>query len=136
MAKNHKKEYSIEDYGILFLSPILSLVSGYMYLVTRTDRYAFGSLIGEHVSNFFGTALAMYLVTAITTAIEKNSQSETLKKMSVYMQIICAISLIGLNINFEVWKGNNQMVGDMTSALIALSVIWINTRYALDELSN
>lgn len=135
MAKKRSKEYSLEDYGFLFLSPILSLVSGYMYMVTRTDRYAFGSLIGEHVSNFFGTALAMYLCTAFTTGIEKSTEIESVKKLAIFMQVMCAIALIGINLNFEVWEGNDQLVGDMAAALLALAVTWTNTRYSFGQIS-
>lgn len=135
MSRRGSKEYSIKDYGIHFLSPILALVSGYMYQITRTDRYVFGHLIGDHVSNFFGTALVMYLVTAITTGVEKNTDIESVKKLAIFMQVTCAIALIGINLNLEVWEGNEQMVGDLTAAFIALAVVWINTRNSYNELS-
>jgi hypothetical protein len=135
MARRRSKEYSIEDHLGLFLSPILTAVSGYMYWVTRDDRHAFGPVIGEHVSNFFGTALAMYLATALTTAIEKNTEFASVKKLSFFMQVVCAIALVSINLHFEVWEGNDQMIGDLTSAIMALAVIWVNTRYSFDEMA-
>ncbi|MDH5533582.1 MAG: hypothetical protein OEX81_04105 [Candidatus Pacebacteria bacterium] len=135
MAKRRSKEYSLIDYTNLYLSPLISAISGYMYWVTRENRYAFGPLIGEHVSNFFGTALAMYLATALTTGLEKNTELESVKKLAVFMQVSCAVALVGINLHFEVWEGNDQMVGDMAAAIIALAVTWINTRYSFDELS-
>jgi hypothetical protein len=135
MAKRRSKEYSVLDYTNLYLSPLISLVSGYMYWVTRENRHAFGPLIGEHVSNFFGTALSMYLATALTTAVEKNTELETVKKLAVFMQITCAVALVGLNLSFEAYEGNTQFTGDMLAALVAIAVTWVNTRHSFDELS-
>lgn len=136
MSKKFRKESTLEYNVGIFLSPLISVVSGYMYWVTRTDRYAFGNLIGEHVSNFFGTALAMYLATALTTALEKNTEFESVKKLAQFIQVTCAVALIGINLHFEVWDGNDQMVGDLVSAIIALAITWANTRYAFSELSS
>lgn len=135
MSKRRSKEYTLIDYSYLFLSPLISVISGYMYWVTRENRYAFGSLIGEHVSNFFGTALAMYLVTALTTGVEKNTEFEAVKSLSIFMQVVCAIALLGINLQFEAYEGNSQFHGDMLAAILALAITWINTRYSFNELS-
>jgi len=134
MAKRSSKEYSISDYLTLLLSPSLSLISGYIYLLTRVDRDMFGLFIGDHISNFFGTALAMYLATAMTSAIEKNVELDMVKNLAVFMQVTCAVALIWININFEVWEGNPQMAGDMMAAIVALAVTWVNTRYSFGKL--
>lgn len=135
MPRRNHKENSLEHNLGLFLSPLIVTLSWYMYEVTRTDRYAFGELIGEHVSNFFGTALAMYLATALTTSIEKNTEFESVKKLSQFIQVICAVVLIGINLHFEMWEGNDQMVGDLTASALALAITWINTRYSFNEMS-
>jgi hypothetical protein len=135
MARRRSKEYSLINYTNLFLSPLISAISGYMYLITREDRYAFGPLIGEHVSNFFGTALAMYFATALTTGLEKNTEFDSVKKLAVFMQVTCAVALMGINLHFEAYEGNTQFTGDMAAAIIALVVTWVNTRYSFDELS-
>jgi hypothetical protein len=51
------------------------------------------------------------------------------------MQVLCAIALLGINLQFEAYEGNSQFQGDMLAAILALAVTWINTRYSFNELS-
>ncbi len=135
MTKKHQKEsFSSLDKANALLSPALVLASWYMYIVTRDDRYAFGPLIGEHVSNFFGSAMAMYLATALTTSIENFAEYESAKKAAFFLQVVSAVALLGINLNFEVWDGNSQMGGDLLSACLAIVTIWVSTRRALTKL--
>lgn len=132
--KRHKESLPSLDQANVFLAPVLVIVSWYMYQVTRVDRQAFGPLIGEHVSNFFGSALAMYLATALTTAVEKYAEFETVKKLAQFLQVTCAVALVGINLSFEVWEGNTQMFEDLTSAFLAIMVVWASTRRALTQI--
>lgn len=135
VTKKHQKEsFSTFDKVNFFLSPALVLASWYMYIVTREDRYAFGSLIGEHVSNFFGSAMAMYLATTLTTTIENMAEFESVKKAAWFLQIVSAVALLGINLNFEVWDDNPQMAGDLLSALLAIVTVWASTRRTLTKL--
>lgn len=126
--KRHSESLSTFDKANLFLSPLLVVLSWYMYQVTREDRYAFGSLIGEHVSNFFGSALAMYLATALTSFVEQHAEFQEIKHLARFLQVVSAIALLGINLHFEVWEGNTQMVQDLLSAVLAISVVWASTR--------
>lgn len=135
VTKKHQKEsFSTLDKVNIFLSPALVLASWYMYIVTREDRYAFGSLIGEHVSNFFGSAMAMYLATTLTTTIENMAEFDEIKKVAQFLQVVSAIALLAINLNFEVWDGNSQIVGDLFSAVLAIVMVWASTRRALTKL--
>lgn len=132
MAKKKSPETSANlELANILLSPILVLASWYMYEVTRTDRQAFGPLLGEHISNFFGSALSMYLATSLTTLVEKNAEIKEIKALAQFLQVMSAVALVGINLHFEVWEGNDQMVGDLLSAFLAILVVWASTRRAL-----
>ena len=114
-------------------STTILVVSIIQYIETRANRYAYGPIIGEYISNFVGSYAWMWLsITAakILQAAAKEESLKILELLSRFAPVGAAATLALINFQFEALdfsgaEHNPQFIGDMAARILGIALAYL-----------
>lgn len=133
-----KHKTSVTELFQLFFGPSITVTSLIIFSITRNNRHAFGTLIGEHNSGFFGSSALIFLIVLVCRVFNQQAKEEDIKSLELLTKIIPIISIVLIflfNLYFEnlAQARFEEFFGDMTGATLGILLTYLGMNFSLNK---